>query len=308
MIPHIIFNSETKYSIDRKIWRSKISPPAPKNKSTSGITQPPMLAEAIVHIGKKLNKADRIKWYNQIFPKIVAYHGWIYRERDFKKCGLATLVHPWEYGLDNTPPWMDLFNHQTNPWFISLMSYLKIDKIVDHIRFDAKYVDIHQRTSSIEAIRLYDSLRRIRKKRYKSDLILNKPQFAIEDLTFNSILIRGNQLLEEIATQIGKDLPEELKQHILRSRTALEELWDDELRSYFSRDSISGMLLKEPSVATLLPLYSGSISKAKAMNLVQMIHNKKLFGLEYPLPSVPLTSKWFDPWSYWQGPSWVNIN
>jgi glycogen debranching enzyme len=32
------------------------------------------------------------------------------------------------------------------------------------------------------------------------------------------------------------------------------------------------------------------------------------YGFEYPIPTVPINSKWFDPVCYWQGPTWVNTN
>ena len=43
----------------------------------------------------------------ELFGKLVAYHEWLYRERDLNQHGLVTLIHPWECGLDTTPPWMD---------------------------------------------------------------------------------------------------------------------------------------------------------------------------------------------------------
>ncbi len=51
MLPHVIFRRGEKHRRDKDIWRSWINPNAPDDFDTSGITQPPMLAEAIVHIG-----------------------------------------------------------------------------------------------------------------------------------------------------------------------------------------------------------------------------------------------------------------
>src|SRR5205814_4601976 len=54
MVPHMIFTPGPGYRQKRDIWRSWLSPFAPDGVLTSGITQPPLLAEAIVRIGEKL--------------------------------------------------------------------------------------------------------------------------------------------------------------------------------------------------------------------------------------------------------------
>jgi glycogen debranching enzyme len=61
-------------------------------------------------------------------------------------------------------------------------------------------------------------------------------------------------------------------------------------------------------VATLLPLYAGSVTHERAEQLVKLLENQHAFGPAYPVPSVPTNSFWFRPKLYWQGPTWVNIN
>ncbi len=87
-----------------------------------------------------------------------------------------------------------------------------------------------------------------------------------------------------------------------------EDLWDPYTEMYYPRDFVTHRLLKEPSVASLLPLYAGCISKERAAILVKLIENEHLFGPAYPIPSTPLNSPWFDPERYWQGPTWFNTN
>jgi hypothetical protein len=54
MLPHIIFNDGKAWKLDREMWQSWMSPFSPDSVSTSGITQPPMIAEAVWLIGQKL--------------------------------------------------------------------------------------------------------------------------------------------------------------------------------------------------------------------------------------------------------------
>jgi glycogen debranching enzyme len=132
--------------------------------------------------------------------------------------------------------------------------------------------------------------------------------FAIEDLTFNCIFIRANQLLKDIAKTVGHKLPEDLKASMKRTEDALEELWDPDTGQYYSRNFVTHELIKEPSIATLMPLYSGVITHERAKKLVKLIENKHIFGPTYPIPSVPVNSPWFYHRNYWQGATWVNMN
>ncbi len=114
MMPNIIFRDEPQYRTDRNIWRSWLNPYAPNDITTTGITQPPVLAEAVVQMGKKLAWPERRSWYAMVYPALLAYHEWLYKERDPHGEGLVLQIHPWETGLDNTPPWMnEMHEHLT---------------------------------------------------------------------------------------------------------------------------------------------------------------------------------------------------
>ena len=99
MFPNIIFNDAPQYNRDREIWRSYVSPYSPDDVATSGLTQPPMLAEAVYRVGKKLKLPERRLWFKTMLPHIIDYHLWIYTERNPHKEGLAVLIHPYELSL-----------------------------------------------------------------------------------------------------------------------------------------------------------------------------------------------------------------
>lgn len=308
MLPGMIFSDEARYRTDRNVWRSWISPDSPDDVVTSGITQPPMLAEAIIKVGEKLPLAERRAWYKQTYPHVLAYHEWLYAERDPHNEGLVLLVHPWETGLDNSPPWMhELHDHQL-AWWIRAIEKTHFDNVIAPFRRDTHYAPINERFSTIEALAMFDIQRRLRRKNYDINRILNHSLFAIEDLAFNCIFIRANTHLQHIATSIRQDLPDELLKDIAKAEKALEELWDPYSSQYFPRNFVTHKLIKQPSVAALLPLYAGCISKERARALVDSLEKESLFGPAYPVPSVPLESAYFNAKRYWQGPTWVNIN
>ena len=308
MLPNIIFNDDKAYARDRNAWRSWTSPESPDNVSTSGITQPPMLAEAVVRIGENLSLSERKAWYKTVYPAILAYHEWLFTDRDPHGEGLVLLIHPWEAGMDNTPPWMDYLHEHQLPFWIRSLQKLKLIGLIGMFRRDAQTVPLDERFDTVEILALFDAQRRLRRKAYDSHKILDHSLFLIEDLAFNSIFVRANQHLADIAQTIDIDLPSDLIMRIKLSHKALEQLWDETSLQYYSRDFVTHSLLKVPSVATLLPLYAGSVSKKRAEQLVRMIESDQIFGPAFPLPSTPVGSRWFQPMRYWQGPTWLNIN
>src|SRR3990167_8606634 len=256
MLPNMIF---AENSPDKNVWNSSLSPHAPDYIHTSGITQPPMLAEAIVKIGQKLKKAERRLWYKQTFPALLAYHEWLYKDRDPHNEGLILLVHPWETGLDNTPPWMHaMHEHQLATW-IRAVKILHLGPIINLFRKDTQRIPSAQRIDIIDALGLFSTQRRLRRKSYDITRILRHSLFSIEDVTFNAIFVRANQNLTDIATFLGQDLGEELTEKIAKTTTALEQLWDAYSGQYYSRDFVTHGFLKQSTIGTLMPLYAGTI-------------------------------------------------
>lgn len=308
MLPNILFRDDPQYRIDRNIWRSWLSPFAPNDIMTTGITQPPMLAEAVVQVGAKMAWPERRLWYRMVYPALLSYHEWLYHERDPHGEGLVLQIHPWETGLDNTPPWMNELHEHLLPLWIRIIEKTHTDSVINLFRRDAKSVPLDQRFSTIESLAVLDIQRRLRRKAYDINKILDHSLFTIEDLSFNSIFIRANTRLREIAKSLREELPEGLETKMHKTEKTFEELWDPYSAQYYSRDFITHRLLKVPSIATLLPLYAGSINQERAEQLVRLLEDEHQFGPAYPVPSVPTNSFWFHPKLYWQGPTWVNVN
>jgi glycogen debranching enzyme len=185
---------------------------------------------------------------------------------------------------------------------------MKVIKLLDSFRADTKNVPEDQRATAADLIILYILKRRIRKYSYNVKKLLSKKSFAVEDLTFNSILCRANVHLLEIAKFIDYEIDEKLVDNFAKTKKALDLLWDPYKSQYFSRDYYSGNLIKEPSIASLMPLYAGDIDKDRIEIIVSSIENKELYASTFPIPSVPLDSDWFKETEYWQGPVWINTN
>src|ERR1700744_3117349 len=66
MLPHIIFGDAKGYHAGPELWHCERSPMAPDYVATSGITQPPVAAEAVVRVGQKLSVKERREWYREM--------------------------------------------------------------------------------------------------------------------------------------------------------------------------------------------------------------------------------------------------
>lgn len=308
MIPNMIFAKGRQYRFERDAWRSWLSPYAPDDLATSGVTQPPMIADAVVKVGEKLPKEYRHEFYRYMYEPLVRYHEWIYADRDPHNEGLALLIHPYEVGLDNTPPWVHQLYEHSRPWWIAMIEHLHLQKVINWLRRDTRRVNPGQRISSLEALLLWDVVRRLRRKRYDIEKILHRALFSTQDITFNSILVRNNTQLQTIATSLRRKLPEDLLNKMKYSEEALEKLYDEPSGQYYSRDFITHKLILEPTIGTFMPLYAGSITQTRAAELVKLLKNHRKYWLHHPVPSVPLDSEFFDSDRYWQGPSWANTN
>ena len=154
MRPNMIFNDDPAFRNDRASWKSWLNPSSPSGVATSGITQPPMLAEAVVRVGEKLDVPERRTWYSQMWPALLAYHQWLYNERDPHDEGLISLVHPWETGLDNTPPWMAYLHDHQLPFWIRALHTTKLENIVGLFRRDTRSVPLNERFTNYEILSL----------------------------------------------------------------------------------------------------------------------------------------------------------
>lgn len=308
MVPHLIFEPGRAYRAERNIWKSWSSPFSPDNRSTSGITQPPMLAEAIWLVGEKLSKTERVIWFKKLLGDLIRHHEWLYNERDPHSEGLVLQIHPYETGLDSTPSWQVQLHEHSKPRWIEIIEWLRLDSLINLLRRDTRYVQPGQRMTNIDALLYWNVIRRFRRKGWDIFKILHRSTFCIEDVAFNSILVRANKRLDQIAKVCRMKIPEHLVVSMHKTEKALDALWDEPTEQFYSRDFITHKLIAEPTIGGLLPLYSGTISKLHIAKLHDSLRDHRQYWTNHPVPSVPLTSKFFSDERYWQGPSWVNTN
>ncbi len=310
MLPHMIFSPTNSLFDDGKLWRSRDNPLSPRDVATSGITQPPLIAEAARRVHQKLPADTQDLFLRTMVPAIVRHHEWLYRERDPHANGLVFLFHPWETGLDNSPAWSQALKRVHTPFWLRLFDYLHLDILLSQLRRDIKHIPANQRIKTSEALRLWHTMRDLRRRKYDTLDILahGHRHFIVSSVSFNSMLIRNNTILTELADMAGITLPEWLGERFELAKDALQDLCNPVTGVCYHHDYDHESFEEEPSISVLLPLYSGVIPQHQAEQLVGLMTNPNLFWPQYPLPSTPLSSPYFSEKRYWQGPTWLNTN
>jgi glycogen debranching enzyme len=306
MIPHVIF-AETAdyYHAGPQRWQCDRVAASPTDVQTTGITQPPMIAEAAVRVGELMDAADRAAFYRALLPGLVRYHCWLYRERDPDGCGLVALVHSWESGMDNTPPWMEMIR-PIAPIPVRVLRGLSSEEALDVLRRDAKEVPPDERITSADLFTLYRVVRELRRAGYRFRIIRDQTAVPlVQDVAFNAILVRANERLCEMAAEVGHALPDWLRASMRRTRDAFDALWFG--GRYVSRDARTCRLLPHETIAGMLALYAGVVPEERVDPLVAAMNSPR-YRPEFGVASVPTDDPQFLPRCYWQGPVWVNTN
>ncbi|MFZ1522489.1 MAG: trehalase family glycosidase [Candidatus Saccharimonadales bacterium] len=312
MIPHMVFGEHSSGASKKAEmeWQANRHPAAPHDVKTSAITQPPLIAEAVHAVAKYLDATERRDFLNFAVPKLVAYHSWLYRARDPKEEGIVFLVHPWEGGADGSPVWRDFIDARTySDFWLRLMKKAGIlNRIVDGVRNDKDLLEKGQRTDTVQAIQQYLLLLKLRKLNYQSVKIHKHYKFKLEDVHFNSILVRANWVLKQLAHEVNADIPAWLRERFEKSVHALELMYDEEDKTYYSRSWDSHEFVKTRTFYEYMPLYAGTVSKARAKEIVDNLKQNQLLGANYQVPTVPINSINFKENKYWEGPVWPMIN
>jgi neutral trehalase len=301
MVPSIVFNpSASGYFPGPDMWQSRRSPQAPTDVETSGITDPPVLAAAARAIWERADDTDwALAFLREVYPKILAYHRFLHRERDPDGSGLVVVLHPWESGLDNAPPYLDA-GSRVHPTYKPR-----------YRRVDTQLVSAEQRPSDDEYDLFVWLLEQMRSVNWDQMRYLEHAQLQVEDVLFNSLLCQAHQDLAAIAEIVGEE-PDELLGWRERTATAINsKLWDETHGTYYSFDRVADHLLREDTIAGLHPLFAGVPTPARAGEVVQRhLLDPTAYWPEggHPIPTTSMSSRSFDDDNYWRGPTWVNTN
>jgi len=300
MLPHILFHSENEksYFPNFEVWNSPINPGAPKKLKTSGITQPPVHGFALEYIlSHHVDNKDLIEFVKNLYPKIIAYHKFLYTHRDPKNEKLFAIYHPWESGRDNSPIWDDALNN------IKINEHNK----PTYERRDTQIANADERPTAFQYDRYVYLLELGRKHKYEGADLLSDTPFLIQDCMMNAILIKSNKSLLNIAEKLNLDKGN-LQEWIAEGEKNFEKkFWNTTENYYFNYDLKKEEQIKLKDIGGLIPLYAKIPNQEKANALIAYIQN--LHDTNFFLcPSFDTKHNLFDSKRYWRGPIWPHMN
>lgn len=320
-VPHIVFNPAVPldaYFPSPDFWRSTTAgraAGAPGAIHTSGIVQPPVHALAVWLVHRADPGLSRARSFlARAHPRLAAWHRYLRCRRDAGGAGLASVIHPWEQGMDNSPCW-DAPLSRVTPADPS--AYRRAD--LDHGAAEDRPTDLDYG----RYVRLAADYR---DRGYADgghtggEYADGAGEFAVEDPSFNALLIASEHALARIEGELGLHDASAVRETRARALTGtlVERLWDPadglflcrDLRSGDRRELPSGELVPERGVGGLVPLILPALPGPVAAALVRTACGP-YFGLGGParlVPSYDLTGSSFDPRRYWRGPAWFNTN
>lgn len=300
-VPHIVFNPSVPldaYFPSPDFWRSSTAgraAGAPRTVQTSGIVQPPVHAMAAWLVHRADPGLSRARGFlTRMYPRLAAWHRYLLHRRDLGGAGLASVVHPWEQGMDNSPCW-DAPLARVAP--APARSFRRAD--LDHGAPEDRPTDLD-----------YGRYVRLATDYRDGGYADGAGDFAVEDPSFNALLIASEHALARIAEELGATGTARQARARRLTATLIERLWDPARNMFLCRDVRGGGLVPERAVSGLIPLLLPHLPRNIASTLIRTTESAH-FGLGTStrlVPSYDLLGEAFDPHRYWRGPAWFNTN
>lgn len=230
-IPHIVFNPSVPldaYFPSPDFWRSSTAgraAGAPRTVQTSGIVQPPVhaLAAWLVHQADPgLSRAR--SFLPRVYPRLAAWHRYLLHRRDLGGGGLASVVHPWEQGMDNSPCWDAPLGRITPA---SPRTFRRAD--LDHGSAADRPTDLD-----------YGRYVRLATDYRDGGYADGAGEFAVEDPAFNALLIASEHALAAVAQELGAAGTARHARAERLTAALVERLWDPAEGMFFCRDVYGG--------------------------------------------------------------------
>ncbi len=306
MVPHIVFNDEDNdsgYFPGPDFWLTERASQSSDRHATSGICQPPLHATAVRRLLETASdRAAAQKFASGLFPKLQAWHDFLYRERDPYEEGLVYIRHPWSSGQDNSPIWDQILQE----W------ELDEAEIPPYIRTDTSHASSAERPSDKDYDQYVYLVDFFRRRDYDEQRIYEDGcPFMVQDVLFNTLLCQAGRDLAQISEWLGKDPVPFYRQAQTTADAINKRLWNEDLSTYLDFDLNGERQLISHSLSGVLPLFAYVPSLLRAEKIFQYLNRQNFARIgksSFAVPSYDRNDSGYSPEKYWRGPIWINLN
>jgi hypothetical protein len=250
------------------------------SKNYSELIQPPLIGFSLRKLQKNGIDVEQIR---EISEEVLNYYKFILRVRDPDSSNLITIIHPWESGLDSSPKF-DL--KLTNRRFMRTRQWLRMRNLLK----ESQRHDWNQENMA-------------RKSSFKVKCVLTNTLCAWGMESFSSVLDALKMNEEAVFIREKSD-------SILQS--LVEHCWNEKDGLFYDLDvkNQGNEQVHVKTITSLMPLLL-NIPKDIEQNLISHLTDPKEFWPKYPVPTVSMDEKTFNPKDIpllWRGPTWINTN
>ena len=304
LVPHIVFNPDSHaYFPGPETWRTDVSEHAPRGIATSGIVQPPVHAVAAWTVHERAAEPDR-DWLERVYPRLAAWHDYLYRERDPDDDGLVAIRHPWESGMDDSPAWD------------APLAAIELDPgaVPPYPRKDLTMARADERPTAAAYDQYVHLVENFKRYRYDEREIRARSPFVVEDPAFNAILAAAGESLALIAEALGEDGARHREQAARTAQAMNVRMWSDALHAYVPFDRVARRQVPVAVAAGFVPLFAKIPNAGRAQLMCRQLDSDHFWphsapgASGWPVPTADRLSPGFAPTRYWRGPAWVNVN
>ncbi|ABZ74668.1 glycoside hydrolase family 37 [Shewanella halifaxensis HAW-EB4] len=243
--------------------------------------KPPLAAWAVWQI---YEQDKDVSFLEAMYPKLLAYHEWWYRNRDNNDNGLA------EYGAN------------LHPAHLAEDGSIDVEAVIEAAAWESG-MDNAPRFDVDEALSVWQN-------RQAGQLV--GYSVSQESVDLNAYLYAEKRFLQQMAAVLGDDSAV-VKWDVAATRLAKQiqmQMYDPESGFFYDiRYTATGselMVEQGKGVEGWLPLWAGAASEAQAKVIVERHLGAGQFGTLIPFPTVSADSPNFAAAKYWRGPVWLD--
>lgn len=239
-------------------------------------SKPPLATWAVYKIYEESEDLDFLK---EMYPKLVDYHNWWYKNRDFNKNGIA------EYGA-----MVDKCNILDEDIIMSAAWESGMDNAV---RFDNDNLDI----------KVYKNI---------TNDIITGYSLNQESVDLNSFLYKEKVLLSKIAQKLNyiKDSEKYEEEANYVKKYINKNMYDIKTGYYYdlqiNQDKYKLLVNRGKGTEGFIPLWANISTKEQAKSVRDNVMDENKFNTFMPIPTASKDNPKYDPNRYWRGPVWLD--